>query len=227
VLGQWPAGEDAIDFLSLLSDVNRRRVLEGSTKEAYPAGSIAFHPEGPERPFVLERGLARVYTSVPDGRQATVVFVHSNELAGGTAIVSHPPRVYIQVVVKSTLTVLDLERVRKLVTSENEVCYAVATHLAARVRSAFRLISVRSLGNIRERVAYDLLERACQSQLAMGRLEVEATHADLAFSIGSSREVVSRALRDLRAGGIVETAPGRVRVLDPVRLAAIVRGFVI
>jgi CRP/FNR family transcriptional regulator len=227
VLGQWPAGDEAIDFLSLLSDVNQRRVLEGSNREAFPAGSIAFHPEGPERPFVLERGLARVFATVPDGRQATVTFVHKSELAGGTAIVSHRPRVQIQVVVDSMLTILDMERVRSLAASENEVCAALAIHLAARVRSAFRLISVRSLGNIRERVAYDLLDRACQSQLVVGRLDVKATHADLALSIGSSREVVSRALRDLRSAGILETAPGRVRVSDPMRLAAIVRGFVI
>ncbi len=120
--------------------------------------AIAFHPEGPPRSFVLERGLARVYAAVPDGRQATVTFVHENELAGGTAIASHPPRVLIQVVIPSTLTILDLKRVRRLARTESEVCAAVATHLAARVRSTFRLVAVRSLGTIRERVAYDLLE---------------------------------------------------------------------
>ncbi|HEY8863180.1 MAG TPA: Crp/Fnr family transcriptional regulator [Candidatus Dormibacteraeota bacterium] len=227
MLGPWPVRDDDVDFLSLLSEVNRRRVLEGSTKEVYPAGKIAFHPEGPPRSFVLERGLARVYAEVPDGRQATVTFVHEHELAGGTAIASHPPRVLIQVVVESTLTILDLEKIRSLAMSENEVCRAVATHLAARVRSTFRLIAIRSLGTIRERVAYDLLDRACRSQLTLGRLEVRATHADLADSIGSSREVVSRTVRDLRAVGIVETTPGMVRVIEPVRLSAIVRGFVI
>ena len=225
MLGPWPTGVDAIDFLSLLSDVNLRRVLEGSTKKVFPAGSIALSPEGPERTFVVDGGLARVYATVPDGRQATVTFVHRNELAGGTAIASHPPRVHIQVVVRSTLTILDLENVRRLAATETEVCAAVAAHLAARVRSAFRLISVRSLGNIRERVAYDLLDRACQSQLVMGRLQVEATHSDIADSIGSSREVVSRAFRDLRVAKIVETAPGMVRVKDPIRLARIVEAF--
>jgi len=225
VLGLWPARDDDVNFLSLLSETNRRRVLEGSTKEVHPPGAIAFHPEGPPRSFVLERGLARVYAAVPDGRQATVTFVHENELAGGTAIASHPPRVLIQVVIPSTLTVLDLERVRRLARTESEVCAAVATHLAARVRSTFRLVAVRSLGTIRERVAYDLLDRACQSQLVVGRLECRATHADFADSIGSSREVVSRTVKELRAAGIVETAPGLVRVIDPVRLSAIVRGF--
>jgi CRP-like cAMP-binding protein len=227
VLGPRPAGVDEVDFLSLLSETNRRRVLEGSTTDSYPAGAIAFHPEGPDRPFVVNRGLARVFATVPDGRQSTLTFVHDHELAGGTAIVSYPPRVQIQVVVDSTLTILDLERVRSLAASETEVCAAVAIHLAARVRAAFALISVRSLGTIQERVAYDLLERACKSQLVVGRLEVRATHADLADSIGSSREVVSRAVRDLRAAGTIETRPGVVRVVQPLRLAAIVRAYVI
>ncbi len=220
------ARED-VDFLSLLSEVNRRRLLQGSTTAVFPAGSIAFHPEGPLASFLLERGLARAYSSVPDGRQATVTFFHARDLIGGITLISRPPRIYVQAVVDCTMATLDVETVRKLAMTEIEVTIAMATHMAARIRSAFELIAVRSLGTIRERLAYDLLDRACRSQLVVGRLECRATHADLADSIGSSREVVSRALRDLRAAEIVETAPGMVRVIDPLRLAGIVRAFVI
>jgi CRP-like cAMP-binding protein len=218
---------EEVDFLSLLSEANRRRLLEGSTKTIFPAGSIAFHPEAPPTSFLLERGLARAYCSVPDGRQATVTFFHAHDLVGGITLISHAPRIYVQAVVDSTMAALDMETVRELAMTEIEVTVAIATHLAARIRNAFQLISVRSLGNIRERVAYDLLDRACRFQLESGRLEARTTHSDLADSIGSSREVVSRALRDLRVARIVETAPGMVRVIDPMRLAAIVRGFVI
>ncbi len=219
-----------VDFLSLLSEATRRRLLEGSNRTVFPAGSIAFHPEAPPASFLLERGLVRGYCSVADGRQATVTFFHAHELVGGTTLISHAPRIpriYVQAVVDSTLATLATGKVRELAMTEIEVSIAIGTHLAARIRSAFQLIAVRSLGNIRERVAYDLLDRACRFQLESGRLEARATHADLADSIGSSREVVSRALRDLRVARIVETAPGMVRVIDPMRLAAIVRAFVI
>jgi CRP/FNR family cyclic AMP-dependent transcriptional regulator len=216
-----------VDFLSLLSDVNRRRLLENSTQAEYSAGSLAFHPESPHRATLLERGMVRAYVTVPDGRQATVGFLHTHELIGGTTILEHPTWYLVQVVVDSTLTILDLDVVRKLAATEREVISAIATHLAERLRISIRLIAVRSLGTIQERVAYDLLDRACQSQLVLGRLEARATHADLADSIGSSREVVSRALRDLRAAGIINTTPGVVRVVQPLRLAAIVRAFVI
>jgi CRP/FNR family transcriptional regulator len=218
---------DEVDFLSLLSEANQRQVLANSTTAEYSPGAIAYHPEMPPRAYLLERGLARAYVGVPDGRQATCTFFHSSELIGGTTIVSRPPRILVQVIVKSTLISLDLPMLRKLAAMESQVTGAVAVHLAALVRSAFRLIAVRSLGDIRERLAYDLLDRACQAQLEVGRLECRATHAELADSIGSAREVVGRTLGRLRDEGIVENAPGLVRVVAPLRLAGIVRAFAI
>lgn len=216
-----------VDFLSLLSPVNRRRVLDGSTRAVYSAGMVAVHPGSQPVAYLLDDGLARLYWNVPDGRQATIAIIRPKELAGGTVALGSAPWVFMQVITESTLTILDVAQLRELAATELEVSAAISTHLAMRVRDAYRLISVRSLGNIRERVAYDLLDRAAQSQLVVGRLEVRATQADLADSIGSSREVMSRALRDLRAEGIVETAPGVIRVLSPAGLAAIVRAFVI
>jgi len=216
-----------VDFLSLLSAVNRRRLLEGSTRMVYPAGAIAMRPDGPPMGFLVESGLARGYWNLPDGRQATIGFAHPNELMGGVAILGNPPWTFVQVITDSTLTALDMKRARNLAETEIEVAAAINAHLAMRIRQAYRLIAIRSLGNIRERVAYDLLDRASRSLLDGGRLEVLATQDDLADSIGSSREVMSRALRDLRVAGIVETAPGVVRILDPERLVAIVRAFVI
>ena len=217
---------DDVDFLSLLSAANRRRVLERSTRAVYSAGTIAFRPGDPLRAYLVERGLLRIFMSIPDGRQATVAFIHASELAGGVTIMTRPPSVFAQVVVESILTTLEVETVRRVVARENQVSRAVATHLATQVRDAFRLIAVRSLGSIRERLAYDLLERACQCQLQSGQLEAEATQADLAASIGSSREVVSRAIKGFRATGIIKTRPGVVRVIDAVRLAQTVRAFV-
>jgi CRP-like cAMP-binding protein len=217
---------ETVDFLSLLSDDQRRRLLERSTQAVHPAGTVIFGSESPPGAFLLDRGLVRDFWSVPDGRQATVAFFHSKELIGATLIMVRAPTTYSQVVIESTLTTLDVETVRNLATTDIEVTRAVGTHLATMVRNAFRLIAVRSLGSIAERMAFDLLERACRSQLAVGRLEVRATHAALADSIGSSREVVSRTLRQLRSLGIVETTPGFVRLLDPERLAATVRAFV-
>jgi CRP/FNR family transcriptional regulator len=216
-----------IDFLSLLSAANRSRLLQRSTRVVHPAGTIAVRPSGPSMTYVVESGLARAFWSLPNGRQTTLAIIRPKELVGATATIGYASGLFMQLITESTLMALESEVLHALAATELEVAAAISKQLAVRVRDAYKLIAVRSLGNIRERMAYDLLDRAANSQLVVGRLEVMATQGDLADSIGSSREVMSRALRDLRAEGIVETAPGLIRVLDPARLAAIVRAFVI
>jgi CRP-like cAMP-binding protein len=76
-----------------------------------------------------------------------------------------------------------------------------------------------------ERLAFDLLERASETQLRDGRLVCHATHEQLADSIGSSREVVSRILADLRRRRLVVTSRGQIRVTDVTRLSWIVHGL--
>lgn len=216
-----------LNFLSMLPEPRQRQLLQDSTRVDFAAGTIAFRPEGPPTAFLIDRGLIRIYRSLSDGRQATVAFEHPGQLVGATKVVGEPPSVFVQVVVDSSLTILQIATFRSLAATHTDVLSAIARHLAAELDSAFRLVSIRSLGDIRERLAYDVLERACRCQLGAGRLEVRATHAELADSIGSSREVVSRALKSLRAAGLVETAPGVVRVVEPLRLAGIVRAFAI
>ncbi len=221
------ASRSEVDFLSLLSEASRHRLTRGSRPALYRSGTLAFNAGDPPRLYLVEHGLVRIFWSLPDGRQATVAYLHSNELLGGSTVIGHPPAASsAQVVVESTLTLLDQATAIDAAEHDIEVSLAVATSLATQLSHAFRLIAVRSLGTISQRLAYDLLERACRCQLDAGRLEVRVTHGGLADSIGSSREVVSRALRAFRAAGIIETAPGVTRVVKPMELARTVRAFI-
>jgi CRP-like cAMP-binding protein len=215
-----------------LSSAKQQRVLEGSTRADYRAGAAAFRPGPPARAFLLEKGLARVFMSARDGREATVAFVHPGNLVGarnlirGIRVAEDPPLTGVQAVVDSTFTLLDIDTVRELAATDIDVITAIATHLAQRVHYDLLVVAVRTLGTVSERLAFDLLDRASRVQLADGRLEARATHEELAYSIGSSREVVGRSLKELRAAGIVETVPGRTRIVNPERLAAMIRPFV-
>jgi len=226
-----PAFAGGVDLLSLLSSAKQRKVLEGAQRVDFRAGTVAFRPGAP-RAFLLDKGLARIYMSVRDGREATVAFVHPGNMVGarnvlpGTSIHKEAALTSVQALVDSTFTLLDLDNLRQLAATDIEVVGAIATHLAERVHYDLRLVAVRTLGTVTERLAFDLLDRAFKVQHADGRLEAKATHEDLAYSIGSSREVVGRSLKELRSAGIVEATPGKTCILDPVRLTAVVRAFV-
>ena len=227
-----PAFAGGVDLLSLLSSAKRQRVLEGSTRADYRAGAVPFRPGPPARAFLLDKGLARVFMSARDGREATVAFIHPGNLVGarnlirGIPIEQDPPLAGVQAVIGSTFILLDIERVRRLAATDIDVMTAIATHLAQRVHYDLLVVAVRTPGTVSERLAFDLLDRASRVQLADGRLEARATHEDLAYSIGSSREVVGRSIKELRSAGIVETTPGKTRIVNPERLAAMIRSFV-
>ena len=72
---------------------------------------------------------------------------------------------------------------------------------------------------MRQKVARHLLDLAASRPAPGGRLTAMVSQQDLANSVGSVREVVARTLKELRTERLVRTSPGRVEILDPVRLS--------
>ena len=78
--------------------------------------------------------------------------------------------------------------------------------------------AVNAFGSVGQRVAAHLLDLASDRQRPGGRLVAHVSQQELADAAGSVREVVARALRDLRVAGIVATAADSV-VIDGSRPA--------
>ena len=65
-----------------------------------------------------------------------------------------------------------------------------------------------------------VLDLASDEQRPQGPLVARVSQQELADAAGSVREVVARALRDLRLAGVVATSPDHIVILDPARLHA-------
>jgi CRP/FNR family transcriptional regulator len=74
-------------------------------------------------------------------------------------------------------------------------------------------LSLSFFGSIKARIARHLLDLA-SSQPESGELVATITQQQLADAVGSVREVVARALADLRAVGAVAGAEGGITILD-------------
>lgn len=216
-----PRGSDCVEFLSLLTEPKRRRVLAGSVPVRHSAGTLAYMPEQQDYAAIIERGLARVYVGDTDGRQATAFYIHRGELLSRGLMMRPALSLCVQAVTDVEITKLDVERLRKLAHSDVQVALALCSYYVSLLAHATRIIAVRSLGNITERLAFDLLDRACHHQVRSRQLLVRVSQQQLADSIGSAREVVARSLHRLRDERIVATRTNLVRVLDVERLEAI------
>lgn len=98
-------------FADRLGPAERELVLRGSSRVWYPAGSVG-------------------YLTAADGRQTSVGYAHGGELLFGAGIIGEPFDGAAKFVVDSSALLLDRPNVRGLVTSDLEICRAVAGDMA-------------------------------------------------------------------------------------------------
>ena len=91
--------------------------------------------------------------------------------------------------------------------------------LGARLYDVLEELAGNTFASVRQRVARHLLDLATSRQGASHSLTASVNQQDLANSVGSVREVVARVLAELRSEHLVRTSPGRVEILDPVRMS--------
>jgi CRP-like cAMP-binding protein len=126
-----------------------------------------------------------------------------------------------QIITDSTVIHLDLHTLRRQVERDPALGSALAADLAQRYSHCVRTIALHAFGSVLQRVAFDLLDRACLTQLSAGNLEAAASQQEIADGIGSVRPVVAKSLTAIRARRLVNTAHRRVRITDPAGLEAL------
>ncbi len=96
-------------------------------------------------------------------------------------------------------------------------------HFVKQMRRLVDRMETCTFHNIKERVAFILLEESCR-QMTCGSTtqEVYLTQQDLAGLVGATRESVYRALSQLERDGLIETYRGRLVIRDRDRLQAMI-----
>jgi CRP/FNR family transcriptional regulator len=184
-----------------------------------PAGAIIYRPGDPPRVDLVQAGLVRAYFVHRDGRETTLFLIRPGELAGLPTLWGTPPACFFATVGPTTILSLDPADVIARVRANGEFAVAVNEHIACCLTNVVRLLSVRTLGSVQEGLIWDLLDRA------HGSAEIEVTQSELADSVGTSREVVTREMARLREQGLVRTRTGKVEILDRNGLEAQVEDF--
>ena len=220
---QEPTRVDVVDLLrrgrwtslpigTIASLADGGRVLE------FPAGQTVYAEADAAGLAVVLRGLLRVYMNASDGRQVTVRYARTGDLLGAPALVGGPPPVFVQALVPGATFLFDGDRVRRLARADASIAWALAEESVHRLYDVLEELAGNTFASVRQRVARHLFDLAA-SRPPGGPLTALVSQQDLANSVGSVREVVARVLADLRAERLIRTSPGRVELLDPVRLS--------
>lgn len=101
---------------------------------------------------------------------------------------------------------------RAAIAADPELAFRLLATLGTRVRGLVERLDALAGMDVRERLAAHLLDRL--ERRSGGIVPLPGSQSDLAEELGTVREVVVRALRQLEEAGAIERDGGRIRVLD-------------
>jgi CRP/FNR family transcriptional regulator len=202
-------------FIGQLSPGLTAELIEGAPSVYYPEGSIIFSAGSGTTAALVVSGLLRYYMAGSDGRELTVRYVGPGDLVGALIMEQSSLSTRTQAIRPSVLLHLDVDRVQALAVRRPELSQALINELSNRLRFAFRALAASAFMPVRARVARDLVERAKMLGPLEAGVHLAVTQQSLADATGSVREVVARALRELRRGGAIATVDDGITILDP------------
>jgi CRP/FNR family transcriptional regulator len=212
--------EDALarSFLAKLPAELVSTLREDGERADYPGGTTVYRAGEEARPALVVRGLLRVYLSSPGGRQVTVRYARPGDVLGVAVLVGGPANTSVQTLEKSSVFRISARTLTAAARQDSRVSWAIAEELNRRLYGVLEQTAVNAFGSVRQRVAVHLLDLASDRQRPDGGLVANVSQQELADAAGSVREVVARALRDLREAGILATTADRIEILDPAGL---------
>ena len=194
-------------------------IIAGGRAVDFSSGGTVYTEADVERLAVMMDGLLRVYMHAGDGRQVTVRYVRPGDLLGVPALIGGPAPVFVQAVTHGSAFFFDINRVKHAARNDASLAWALAEESVHRLYDVLEELAGNTFASVRQRVARHLLDLATSRLGASRTLTALVNQQELANSVGSVREVVARVLADLRTERLVRTSPGRVEILDPVRMS--------
>jgi CRP/FNR family transcriptional regulator len=205
----------ATSILDALSPAGRAALLERSIEKTYSAGEVLWIAgDTPAGMTLVVEGKVRIVRG-SGGRQTAI---HSGEAGStlgeipfftrstypATAIAAEPTRCLI-------ITHAAFDHALRV---DPELAYVLLDRLSKRVQHLVERVGRLTSHGVTARLAQYLIERAGASTAPTFSLGM--TQAELAEELGTVREVIVRALRQLKdAGAIASRASGRFAVVDP------------
>jgi CRP/FNR family cyclic AMP-dependent transcriptional regulator len=201
-------------MLKLLSEVELFSELdpEELTKVAALAQTRAVARETPvfhagdaaDAVYVIVNGKVKIVTTSSDGREFILTVLGAGQVFGEMALLESAPRSASVITVTPTeLIVLGRREFQHLLDTSPSISRKLLTILSRRLRRANSTMESLAYMDVAGRLARFLLDLARDHGQRMGNGWVvvrRPTHADIAHSIGTSRETVSRLINEFEEG---------------------------
>jgi CRP/FNR family cyclic AMP-dependent transcriptional regulator len=191
-------------FLYDQDDATRRSFAELGVCRTFPKGNILFHHGDPcFAAYVVISGRVKLTVAADDGREFALEVFGPGDVAGLIATLDGGPNNGTAITLSATrVAVIPRERFNAWMADRPLLQQTVTAALVRMLRSVYERVGMQTLLPVKRRVRAALIEFAQANGTAVGDEEYESprpTHQELAERVGSTRVVVSRAIKELLA----------------------------
>jgi CRP-like cAMP-binding protein len=204
------AGTDALEALrsiplfSHVADGDLEQIASHLIERRYPRNTTIVEEGLPgDYMYIIREGRVKVTKLSEDGREKILAFFEPGHFVGDMALLDRAPR-SASVKALTPVRVLALSRAdfTGLIRKSPDLAIAVIRELSGRLRAVNDQASALSFQRVKDRTKGLLVRLAKDEGPDADHLMTPAlTHQQIADMIGTSRETVTRVIKDLKNGG--------------------------
>jgi CRP/FNR family cyclic AMP-dependent transcriptional regulator len=206
-------------FSKLPAEVLRQISAHGVVR-TYPKHMILIHEKDSNSSlYVILRGRVKIYVSSENGKELVLNVHSSGEYFGELELIdSDPCATSVMTLEPSHICMISKAGFQCYLSEHPAIAFELLHALAQRVRQFTAHVKSLALDNVYGRVTHTLLHLATKRD-GQFVIDERLIHQDLANRVGASREMVSRILKDLRAGGYLKVKDGKISIQSRLPLA--------
>lgn len=199
-------------FKPLTNDEDAQRVCALFQSRSFRAGEVIFHYGDPGGALYLIRsGRVRIYLPNTDGREISLRVYGHGEVFGELSLLDGGPRTASAMALDQTQVYLLLrDDFLQLLRDHFGLVQHIIALLVERLRYTTQYTQQLAFMSVPSRIAAVLLQLASESDNG----NIKITQQDLANFVGTTREWVNRALKELASRGWIRLNRGSLVILD-------------
>ena len=202
----------AIPLFANLREGDVARLATAARERSFPRNSVIVFEDDPGSAlYVVVTGQVKVVLTAEDGREVILSVRDRGDFFGEMALIDDEPRsAHVIALEDSRLLVLRREDFQRCLSEIPEIAIGMLRALVSRLRQADDKIGGLVLLDVPGRVASLILDLADENDGI--HVTKRVTHHMIAQMIGSSRETVSRTLRNMVDQGLIEASRKRISI---------------